>query len=69
MHSIEAARLAGTAARLMATFQQGAEALGRYRSGGRQQIVVQRVNVAEGGQAVVAGTVTPAGVGEGRRRE
>jgi hypothetical protein len=66
VHAIEAARLAGTAARLMAAFRQGAEALGRYRSGGRQQIVVQRISVTDGGQAVVAGAVTPSDAGTGR---
>src|SRR4051812_9315910 len=33
----------------------------RLRNGGRQTVVVQHVSVADGGQAVVAGHVAPAG--------
>jgi hypothetical protein len=36
-------------------------ALDRLRNGNRQTVVVQHVAVAEGGQAVVAGTVAPGG--------
>ena len=34
--------------------------LKRYRSGGEQRMVVQHVNVAEGGQAIVGNVSTPA---------
>lgn len=61
--SQEAARMATTAARLMDAYQRGLLTLDRLRSGGRQTVVVQHVAVAEGGQAVVAGSV-----GRGRRR-
>jgi hypothetical protein len=56
----ETCRLAGTATRMMATFQQGAATLQRLRTGGTQRVVVehmQQVTVEEGGQAVVAGNV------------
>jgi hypothetical protein len=55
--SIEAARMAATAARLMDTCQRGALTLDRIRNGGQQTMTIQHVNVTEGGQAVVAGTV------------
>lgn len=57
VQSIEAARLAASAARLMETVQRAALTIERLRNGGRQTVVVQHVNVADGGQAVVAGTV------------
>jgi hypothetical protein len=55
--SIEAARMAATAARLMETCQRGALALDRLKNGGQQTVTVQHVNVTDGGQAVVAGTI------------
>lgn len=54
-HGIEAGRMAASAARMMAAFQQGLLTLDRLRNGGRQTVVVQHVKVADGGQAVVAG--------------
>ena len=51
----EAARLSNAAARLMQSYQQGALALTKIRSGGSQTIVVQHVQVNDGGQAVIAG--------------
>ena len=56
----EAVRSANAGARVMAAFAQGALALDRLRNGGRQTVTVQHVTVADGGQAVVAGTVSPA---------
>lgn len=38
---------------LAKTFTSQVEALKRYRTGGRQNIVVQHVNVADGGRAIV----------------
>ncbi len=64
LQSIEAARLAAAAARMMDTFQRGLLTLDRLRNGGRQVVTVQHVTVGEGGQAIVAGTVK----GGGRRR-
>lgn len=42
------------------------EALKRYRSTGEQRVTVQHVTVADGGQAIVGGTVTAGG---GRQRK
>jgi hypothetical protein len=52
---VEVARLSNAAGRLMQTFQQGALALTKIRGGGAQTIVVQHVQVNDGGQAVIAG--------------
>ncbi len=54
----EASRSATAGARVLAAFAQGALALDRLRNGNRQVVTVQHVTVADGGQAVVAGTVT-----------
>jgi hypothetical protein len=55
-HSIEAARLANAAARMMSAFQDGLLTLERIRRGGKQtvKVVHQHVAVGPGGQAVVA---------------
>ena len=57
MHSIEAARMGATAARLLETSQRAMLVLDRLRNGGQQLVTVQHVTVEKGGQAVVAGTV------------
>jgi hypothetical protein len=44
-------------AQMMDSYQRGLLTLERIRSGGRQTVVVQHVNVSDGGQAVVAGQV------------
>jgi hypothetical protein len=64
--NVRAARLAGSAARLMASFQQGMTTLQQCRRGGKQEVHVlhQNVQVNEGGQAVIAGKVG----GGGRRK-
>jgi hypothetical protein len=64
--NVRATRLAGAAARLMASYQQGLLTLHRLRTGGRQEVRVihQQVQVNEGGQAVVAGHI-----GGGPRRK
>ena len=54
----EATRCATAGARVLTAFAQGALALDRLRNGNRQVVTVQHVTVAEGGQAVVAGSVT-----------
>jgi hypothetical protein len=56
-------RLAGTVARLTASYQSGFLALQRVRSGGRQVVTVQHVHVGDGGQAVVAGKIGAKGGG------
>ena len=62
--SIEACRLANSAARLMSAFQDGIATLQRMRTGGNQTVTVQHVNVASGGQAVVGNVQT-----QGPRRQ
>lgn len=62
---VEVARLSNAAARLMQTYQQGALALTKIRGGGAQTIVVQHVQVNDGGQAVIAGQARGAS-GKGR---
>jgi hypothetical protein len=55
--TVRAARLANSAARLMACFQQGMTTLHQVRRDGRQEVHVlhQNVQVNDGGKAVVAG--------------
>ena len=50
--------------RLARTFAAQMEALKRYRSKGEQRVYVERVNVSEGGQAVI-GNVSHGGSGGG----
>ena len=52
---VEIARLSNAASRLMQTYQQAMLTLAKARSGGSQTIVVQHVQVNDGGQAVIAG--------------
>jgi hypothetical protein len=66
---VEVARLRATAARLMTAYQNGFATLARVRQGGRQTVTVQHVTVSDGGQAVVAGQVTPGGRPRGRDEE
>ena len=51
--------------RLSRTFAAQVEALKRYRSKGEQRVYVERVNVAEGGQAIVGNVATGDGGGGG----
>jgi hypothetical protein len=60
-NTVEQARLANTAARLMDTYQRAMLTLKRYRSDGRQIVTVQHVKVADGGQALIAGAVNTGG--------
>jgi hypothetical protein len=48
-------------ARVMGAYQQGTTTLQRLRSGGQQTVVVQHVQVNDGGQAIVAGKVKAGG--------
>jgi hypothetical protein len=63
--NLRVTRLAGSASRLMVAFQQGLATLDKLRAGNKQTIIVQHVQVNDGGQAVVAGKV-PNGTGGGR---
>jgi hypothetical protein len=57
MQSIEAARMATAAARVLECSQRAALVLDRLRNGGRQTVTVQHITVQDGGQAVVAGSL------------
>jgi hypothetical protein len=59
--NLRATRLATAMSRLMGSYQQGTAALQRLRSGGQQTVVVQHVQVSEGGQAIVAGEIKAGG--------
>lgn len=56
------ARLLNLAARMMETYQKGLLTLDRIRGKGEQRIVVQHVNVKDGGQAII-GNVSREGGG------
>jgi hypothetical protein len=52
---VEQVRLTNAAARMMQAYNDGLLTLQKLRTGGKQTVVVQHVNVSGGGQAVVAG--------------
>lgn len=60
------ARLLNLAARMMETYQKGLLTLDRIRSKGEQRIVVQYVNVKDGGQAIIGNVSRD---GEGKKNE
>jgi hypothetical protein len=68
--SIETCRLTNAAARMFASYQDGMLALQRFRSGGKQRVIVthQHVEVNDGGQAVVAGNMKAGGKSGARKR-
>jgi hypothetical protein len=55
--NVQGSRLAGAIARINTSFQQGLVTLQRLRTGGQQVVTVQHVEVRDGGQAVVAGSL------------
>jgi hypothetical protein len=61
-HNVEACRLGNVAARLMASFQDGALTLAKLRSGGRQTVVVQHVQVIAGDVTTGGGPSTAGGL-------
>lgn len=61
--NVEACRQVNAATRLLSSFNEGALTLHRLRTGGKQTVVVQHVQVQEGGQAVIAGDMTTGGGG------
>jgi hypothetical protein len=63
--TIEMSRLANTAARLMDVYQKAMLTLNKVRSGGKQVVVVQHVQVKDGGQAVINGAVHTGDSAEG----
>lgn len=54
-------RLINASARLMNTYQQALHTLHKMRTGGRQVVTVQHLNISDGGQAMVAGNVNTGG--------
>jgi len=65
MPPVEEARLANAAARMMQIFQEGVLTLQKLKTGGRQTMIVQHVQVSDGGNALVAASVN--GVSPSRR--
>ncbi len=61
VYTTEAARMASAAARMMMAFNDGMRTLERVRNGGKQTVVVQRIEVKDNAQAVVAGSVVRKG--------
>jgi len=57
MAPADAGRLTNAAARMMQAFQSGVLTLHKIRTGGKQVVVVQHVDVSSGGQALVAGNM------------
>ena len=64
MHVDHAAKMANSSARMMDAFQKGVLALHKLRTGGKQVVTVQHVNVSDGGQAVVTGGINQGGSDE-----
>jgi hypothetical protein len=54
---VEMARLSNAAARMMQVYQEAFLTLHKIRTGGKQTVIVQHVQVSEGGQAVIAGNM------------
>ena len=63
--TVEMARLATAAARLMDTYQKAMITLSKVRTGGKQVVTVQYVQVASGGQALVKSEVNTSSNGVG----
>jgi len=55
--SIETTRLMNASAKMMTTFQSGVQTLQKLRTGNQQKIIVQHIQVSEGGQAAVVGNM------------
>jgi len=64
LHIVEGSRAANTSAKLMDVYQKGIVALAKVRTGGKQTVTVQHVNVTDGGQAVVTGGIKAGVKGE-----
>lgn len=58
---VEMARLSNASARMIQVYQEGLLTLQKLRTGGKQTVVVQHVQVGEGGQAVIAGNMKAGG--------
>lgn len=55
--NVDQTRTVNAVTRLMRTYQEGMLTLMKFRTGGKQTVVVQHVNITDGGQAVIAGKV------------
>ena len=69
MPPLEMARLTNAAARMMDSYQSALLTLQKIRTGGKQIVVVQHVQVSDGGQAVIAGSMKTGGHGGGEVAE
>jgi hypothetical protein len=61
---VEMARLSNASARMMQIYQEAVLTLQKLRTGGKQTLVVQNVQVSEGGQAMIAGSVAETSGGQ-----
>jgi hypothetical protein len=66
---VEICRLTNAGARMMQSYQQGLAVLAKVRNGGKQTVVVQHVQVNDGGQAVIAAQAGGRPGRSGGRRE
>jgi hypothetical protein len=57
LQPVDKARMANAAARMIDVYQAGLLTLQKIKTGGKQIVVVQHVQVSEGGQAVIAGNM------------
>jgi hypothetical protein len=64
LYASEAAKVANSSAKMMDAYQKGVLALHKLRTGGKQVVTVQHVNVNDGGQAVVTGGINSGGGNE-----
>lgn len=64
---IERCRLINTASKLMDLCQKGLTTIHKIRTGGQQTVTVQHVQVSDGGQAVINGSVDARGRGADKK--
>lgn len=64
---IERCRLINTASKLMDLCQKGLTTIHKIRTGGQQTVTVQHVQVSDGGQAVINGSVDAGGRGSDKK--
>ncbi len=64
---IERCRLINTASKLMDICQKGLTTIHKIRTGGQQTVTVQHVQVSDGGQAVINGSVDARGRGADKK--
>ena len=56
--------MANSSAKMMDAYQKGVLALHKLRTGGKQIVMVQHVNVGDGGRAFVTGGINKGGSDE-----